>query len=145
MARPSKEHTYLTQSICFIPWPIYGIVMPWLACFFSCASSSKTCTTHTSQVGKLKLAKPTADQRINPCQIYEVKFSASSNFQAAIGAVSLPFLGFLLVGSSRGHFGIFWLQLGAAKKLNRWLKRNEHEPESTEAMNKLKCTTCTSL
>ena len=36
MACPSKEHTYLTQSACLIPWPFYGIVMPCLACFFPC-------------------------------------------------------------------------------------------------------------
>ena len=36
-------------------------------------------------------------------------------------------------------------QLGAIKQLNRCLKRNEHEPQSTEALNKSKCTTCKSI
>ena len=77
MARPSKEHTYLTQSICFIQWPIYGIVMPWLACFFR-ASSSKTCTIHTSHIGKVKLVKPTAGEKIHPCQVCKANLSVSS-------------------------------------------------------------------
>ena len=41
--------------------------------------------------------------------------------------------------------GQFWPYLGAVNKLHHWLKRNEHEPQSTEALNKLKCTTCTSI
>ena len=41
MVCPSKEHTYLTQSVCLIPWPFYGIVMPWLACFFPVLAPAK--------------------------------------------------------------------------------------------------------
>ena len=73
MARPSKEHTYLTQSICFIPWPFYAMV----GLLFSRASSSETCTIHTSHIGKVKL-KPTAGEKINPCQVSKAKFSVSS-------------------------------------------------------------------
>ena len=44
----------------------------------------------------MKLAKPTAGQKINPCQVCKAKFSVSSNLQAAAAAGSLAFLGVLL-------------------------------------------------
>ena len=66
---------------------------------FSRAKSSKTCTNNTSHIGKVKLAKPTAGQKINPCQACKAKlflgeFWGPYNLHAAnIGAVSLPFSG----------------------------------------------------
>ena len=80
MAHPSKKHNYLTQSVSFIPWPFYGIVLPWSACLVPEIALAKNAlfTVHTSKIGKVKLAKPRAGQKINPCQFCEAKFSVSS-------------------------------------------------------------------
>jgi hypothetical protein len=45
---------------------------------FTRASSSKTCTIHTAHIGKVKLVKPTAGEKINPCQVSKAKLSVSS-------------------------------------------------------------------
>ena len=42
------------------------------------------------------------------------------------------FLSFLGNITSRGHFGSNWEHLN--KKLNRWLKRNEHEPGGSDSI-----------
>ena len=80
-ARPSKEHTYLTER--YSKHMFYSTAILWhchamVGLLFSHASSSKTCTIHTSHIGKVKLAKPAAGEKIHPCQVCKTKFSVSS-------------------------------------------------------------------
>ena len=63
----SKQRTHLLDSkrmfdSLAILWHCHAMV----GVFFSRASSSKTCTIHTSHIGKVKLAKPTASKKVNP-------------------------------------------------------------------------------
>ena len=75
----SKQKTQLLDSKCmFYSMAILWHCLAMVGLLCSRDSSSKKCTVHTSQIGKVKLAKPRAGQKINPCQVCEAKFSVSS-------------------------------------------------------------------
>ena len=103
----SKQKTQLLDSKCmFYSMAILWHCLAMVGLLCSRDSSSKKCTVHTSQIGKVKLAKPTAGQKINPCQVCEAKFSVSSGdpLSYLLPQELFPYLS-RDFSTGRGHFG----------------------------------------